>query len=187
MADDKLISISKYLSYILRHQPQSIGLDLDANGWAEIDELIACAARDGRNLTREIIEEIVAGDEKQRYTVSDDGLLIRANQGHSVAVDLQLKEAEPPDFLYHGTARTSVPAIRKQGLKPMKRHHVHLSMDEMAARQVGQRYGEPVILLIDCQAMRTAGHLFYLSQNGVWLTDAVPPEYINVIPDPHTR
>ena len=179
MSANNITSTSKYLSFILRHGPHKIGLTLNAQGWACIEELIVCAAKDGRILTREIIEEIVVTDEKQRYAVSDDGLMIRANQGHSIDVDLQLKETEPPDVLFHGTARSSVAAILAQGLKPMRRHHVHLSVDETTARAVGQRYGEPAILRVDCAAMRAAGHIFYVSENGVWLTDTVPVEFLS--------
>ncbi|MBZ0165585.1 MAG: RNA 2'-phosphotransferase [Candidatus Omnitrophica bacterium] len=181
MTTDKLTLVSKYMSFVLRHQPGSIGLTLDAQGWARIDELIACATRDGKTLTKDLIEEVVAKDVKRRYALSDDGTMIRANQGHSVTVDLQLEPAEPPEVLYHGTAERSLPVILKQGLKPMKRHHVHLSKDQPTALAVGKRYGHPVILLIQSAQMHRAGHIFYLSQNDVWLTDSVPVAYIQIL------
>ena len=177
---ERLTAISKYLSFVLRHKPQAIGLELDPNGWARVDELIACAARDGRKLTPELIAEVVATDPKQRYALSEDGARIRANQGHSVDVDLQLQEEEPPAVLFHGTARASLEAILAHGLKPMQRHHVHLSVDEPTAHAVGRRYGEPVILRVDCAAMRVDGHAFFRSENGVWLTDTVPAKYLTI-------
>lgn len=182
MTPDKLVSVSKYMSFVLRHQPDSIGLTLDAQGWARIDDLIACAGRDGKTLTKGLIEEVVARDAKRRYAVSEDGSKIRANQGHSVKVDLQLEPAEPPEFLYHGTSQRSVPEILKQGLKPMKRHHVHLSKDRPTALAVGRRYGHPVVLLVKSARMHQAGHIFYVSQNEVWLTDTVPVAYIQILP-----
>ncbi|MCA9393721.1 MAG: RNA 2'-phosphotransferase [Candidatus Omnitrophica bacterium] len=180
---ERLTAISKYLSFVLRHKPQAIGLKLDANGWARVDELITCAARDGRKLTPELIAAVVATDPKQRYAFSEDGARIRANQGHSVDVDLQLKEEEPPAVLFHGTARASLEAILVHGLKPMQRHHVHLSVDESTAYAVGRRYGEPVILRVDCAAMRADGHVFFRSENGVWLTDTVPAKFLAIAGD----
>jgi putative RNA 2'-phosphotransferase len=173
-----LKSDSKFLSLVLRHQPETIGLALDSAGWAALDELIACAGRHGRKLTRERIEQIVATSDKQRFKLSDDGARIRANQGHSLAVDLQLAPRVPPAVLYHGTAKRNVASIRAGGLEKRARQHVHLSPDVETALKVGQRHGAPVVLEVRAAEMHAAGHAFYLSENGVWLVDCVPPEFL---------
>ncbi|MPV67305.1 RNA 2'-phosphotransferase [Burkholderia sp. BE17] len=179
------ISISKYLSYLLRHEPQAIGLQLDPEGWADIGELIACAARHGRRLDRATIETVCATSDKQRFALSDDGQRIRAVQGHSTSVvQRRYPPAQPPERLYHGTATRFLDSIRAQGLKPGARHHVHLSPDIRTALAVGTRYGEPVILEVDAQRMHRQGHTFFVAENGVWLTDAVPAEYLTQIDTP---
>lgn len=172
--------ISKFLSYILRHQPEAIGLVLDDNGWADMGELIdkANRSKEINTLTRELIHDVVKSSDKQRFAISEDGTRIRANQGHSVQVDLQLKPMEPPEILYHGTATRFLDDILKDGLKAQKRQHVHLSKDVEIATKVGQRYGKSVILKIKARLMHEQGFVFYLSENGVWLTDAVPTQYI---------
>jgi len=171
---------SKFLSLILRHKPETIGLTLDDNGWAAIDELITKANTHARDiqLSQALIQEIVASNDKQRFALSADGLKIRANQGHSLKVDLELAAKTAPAILYHGTASRFLPSIKEQGLIPGQRQHVHLSENIATARQVGQRYGKAVILLLDTRAMTARGHKFYQAENGVWLTDAVPPEFI---------
>ena len=173
---------SKFMSLILRHDPGAAGIALDVQGWAKIDELLAGMALKGHPITREILDEIVAEDSKQRYTISDDGLRIRANQGHSIQVDLGLEELRPPEVLYHGTATRFADAIRREGLKPMSRQHVHLSLDEPTALGVGRRHGKPVIFRIEAKRMADAGIKFYRSANNVWLVDAVPPEYLSELP-----
>jgi len=175
---------SKFMSLILRHDPGAAGIALDERGWAEIDELLAGMALKGHRITRDILDEIVAEDAKQRYMISDDGLRIRANQGHSIQVDVGLEELRPPDVLFHGTGHKSLDGIRRDGLKPMSRQHVHLSLDEPTALAVGRRHGRPVIFRIDAKRMADAGIKFYRSANGVWLVDAVPPEYLTELPAP---
>ena len=176
---DNLVQTSKFLSLILRHAPEKIGLALDANGWADIGQLLAQAARHGRSLSREDLNEVVARDGKTRYAISDDGLRIRANQGHSLAaVDIGLPPAAPPAMLYHGTASRFVEAIRAAGLLPGSRNHVHLSSNRETAVAVGARHGKPVVLTVDAAAMQAHGHAFYVSANGVWLTHAVPQAFI---------
>lgn len=172
--------ISKFLSYILRHQPEAIGLVLDDNGWADMGELIdkANRSKEINTLTRELIHDVVKSSDKQRFAISEDGNKIRANQGHSVQVDLQLKPMEPPEILYHGTATRFLDDILKDGLKAQKRQHVHLSNDVETATKVGQRYGKPVILKIKARLMHEQGFVFYLSENGVWLTQVVPCEHL---------
>ena len=176
--NQKLVSTSKFLSLVLRHKPEEIGISLDANGWATIDDLILLANRKGTVLTREIIEEVVADNDKKRFVISPDGAKIRANQGHSVSIDLGLTSREPPMMLFHGTATRFVDSIRQQGLMHGERQHVHLSTDVEVAVTVGQRHGKPATLTIAAQAMFEQGHLFYLSENGVWLTEHVPVSFI---------
>jgi len=174
-----VVAISKFLSFVLRHKPEAIGLALDSEGWADIDMLITCAARDGRALDRTVIVHVVETNDKKRFALSPDGQRIRAVQGHSTeSVDLTHVEKSPPDVLYHGTAVRFLDSITAKGLLAGSRHHVHLSQDAQTAIKVGQRHGKPVVLLVDAAAMRASGAKFYLSENGVWLTDHVPPEYL---------
>lgn len=175
---DKLVSTSKFISLVLRHQPDKIGLHLDGNGWAEIDELLQLAGKAGKNISRALLDEVVADNDKQRFVISDDGKRIRANQGHSINIDLALDPVVPPAVLYHGTATRFLQSIRKQGLLHGNRQHVHLSLERGTATNVGQRHGFPVILEIDAARMHADGHLFYVSKNGVWLCHEVPVSYI---------
>lgn len=171
---------SRKISLVLRHKPEAIGLGLDENGWAKVNELLAKMSATGTPLKRADLETIVAENDKQRFSFSPDGQKIRANQGHSIAVDLQLVPVPPPAVLYHGTASTSVEAIMKTGLEPRKRQHVHLSQDVTTATAVGSRHGRPVILRVDAAGMARAGYVFFCSENGVWLTGEVPVGYLSV-------
>lgn len=172
--------ISKFLSYVLRHNPDAIGLHIDDNGWANIDALInkASDSDEIETLTIEQLKEVVASSDKKRFIISEDGNKIRANQGHSIKINLQLKEKTPPETLYHGTAERFIESIGKDGLKPGERHHVHLSADLNTANAVGQLYGKPVLLKIKALMMHQQGFKFFLSENNVWLTDKVPSEFI---------
>ena len=174
---NKDVRISKLLSYVLRHKPESIGLSLDANGWANIDELISKSSK--VRMTREDISRVVKNNDKQRFILSDDNEFIRANQGHSIKVDLGLKPISPPDSLFHGTATRFWASIKTEGLQKMNRHHVHLSEDAETAAKVGVRHGKLQILIVDSGAMAKAGHVFYVSENGVWLTENVPPQFLS--------
>jgi putative RNA 2'-phosphotransferase len=174
----RTVKVSKYLSKHLRHQPERIGLVLDAHGWTEIDTLLDATARNGFPITREELDHVVATNDKKRFAI--EGTRIRASQGHTVEVDLDLPAAEPPAYLYHGTVADRLPAIRAEGLRPMARHHVHLSPDRETATRVGARRGRPVVLSVDAGAMHRAGHVFHVSANGVWLTDTVPPEFLRL-------
>lgn len=178
MDDTLLVRKSKYLSKHLRHQPQRLGLELAPGGWVDVDTLLAACATHGMPISRTELDEIVARNNKQRFSFDEPGARIRANQGHSVPVDLQLEPMEPPPVLYHGTGESAVPAILREGLRRMKRHHVHLSPDVPTALTVGKRHGRPVVFAVDTTAMRTAAHTFYRSANGVWLVDHVPPAYL---------
>ncbi|WP_208347905.1 RNA 2'-phosphotransferase [Pseudaestuariivita rosea] len=170
-------SHSKWMSLVLRHDPGVAGVTLDAGGWVDVDALLT-AAPDG--LDRDALTRIVAQSDKQRFALNPDGTRIRANQGHSVTVDLGLEPRVPPEVLYHGTADKNVPAIMTEGLRPMSRQHVHLSPDTETAHKVGTRHGKPVILTVAAGKMHAAGHVFWLSENGVWLTDHVPAEYVTI-------
>ncbi|MEW5929011.1 MAG: RNA 2'-phosphotransferase [Gemmatimonadota bacterium] len=176
--DPSLVRTSKFLSLVLRHQPEHIGIALDAGGWVGVDELLAAAGRSGFALDRAALERVVADNDKQRFAFSDDGARIRASQGHSVAVELGLEPQTPPDELFHGTATRFLDSIRSQGLRPGSRTHVHLSADEATAVEVGRRHGKPAVLRIDAGAMHRDGHAFVRSVNGVWLAEAVPAAYI---------
>ncbi|MFF3428812.1 RNA 2'-phosphotransferase [Streptomyces sp. NPDC002602] len=176
MDDRRTVKVSKYVSKHLRHQPERIGLVLDRHGWVEIEDFLNAAAGHGFPITRAELDHVVAANDKQRFAI--DGTRIRASQGHTIAVDLDLPEAEPPAYLYHGTVAATLDAIRAEGLRPMARHHVHLSPDRETATRVGARRGRPVVLSVDAGAMRAAGHVFRISANGVWLVDAVPPEFL---------
>ncbi|WP_330331537.1 RNA 2'-phosphotransferase [Streptomyces sp. NBC_00536] len=178
MDEKRTVKVSKYVSKHLRHQPERIGLVLDAHGWVEIDDLLRAAADHRFPITRAELDHVVAANDKQRFAVA--GTRIRANQGHTVDVDLDLPEAEPPAYLYHGTVAAALGAIRAEGLRPMRRHHVHLSPDRETATRVGARRGRPVVLSVDAGAMRAAGHVFRISANGVWLVDSVPPEFLRL-------
>lgn len=175
---NRTVKISKFLSLVLRHKPEEIGITLDAAGWVPVAELLnACHTR-GFSIRREELEEVVSSNDKQRFAFSEDGLLIRASQGHSVAVQLEYQPLVPPPTLYHGTATRFVDSIKEQGLVKGKRHHVHLSSDEATAVKVGARHGKAVVLLIESLHMHKDGFLFYQSENGVWLTQQVPAAYI---------
>ena len=164
---------------ILRHNPGIIGITLDEHGWADVNELIDGINADGKHqLSMELLEKIVQTDEKQRYSFNDDHTLIRANQGHSIQVDVELEEKLPPAVLYHGTGEKYVESIDVQGLVPKSRLYVHLSSDIKTARKVGSRHGKPMIYAVDCAAMVEAGYKFYLSVNHVWLTREVPAIYL---------
>ncbi|BDH16283.1 RNA 2'-phosphotransferase [Streptomyces hygroscopicus] len=176
MNNQRSVRISKYLAKHLRHEPERIGLTLDAQGWVPVEELMAAAARHGFRFSRAELEAVVVGNDKQRYAIEDGR--IRAQQGHSVRVDLDLPPAVPPAQLFHGTVVRSVAAIRDEGLRPMSRHAVHLSPDRETATRVGARRGKPVILTVDAAAMRRAGHVFRVSGNGVWLTGHVPAQFL---------
>ncbi|MEU0069032.1 RNA 2'-phosphotransferase [Streptomyces sp. NPDC006332] len=178
----RTVKVSKYLSKHLRHQPERIGLVLDEGGWVEIDELIAAATAHGFPFGRDELDHVVAANDKQRFAV--DGTRIRASQGHSIDIDLGLAPAIPPPFLYHGTTNRPLDAIRREGLRPMNRHDVHLSPDRETATRVGARRGRPVVLSVDAGAMHRDGLAFQVSANGVWLTKAVPPQYLR-FPEPH--
>jgi putative RNA 2'-phosphotransferase len=175
---DALVSLSKFCSLVLRHQPEKIGLVLDANGWADVSQLVTQARQHGVSLTAPLLEQIVSQNSKNRFEFSEDHLRIRARQGHSVDVDLELSVVQPPQLLYHGTATRFVESIRSKGLIPGSRQHVHLSADAETARMVGQRHGKPVVLTVEAQAMAQSGHTFHLSSNGVWLTTNVPAQFI---------
>ncbi|MFJ9679846.1 RNA 2'-phosphotransferase [Streptomyces sp. NPDC101194] len=178
MDERRTVKVSKYLSKHLRHQPERIGITLDANGWVAIDELLRAMARNNFPISRTELDHVVAVNDKRRFAVEDGR--IRASQGHTVPVDLALPAAEPPAYLYHGTVGHALDAIRSEGLRPMNRTHVHLSPDRETATRVGARRGRPVVLSVDAGAMHRAGHTFYVSANGVWLTDAVPPAFLRL-------
>ena len=168
---------SKFLSLILRHKPEVIGISLDEHGWANVDELIEGMAKE-YPIDKDILEQIVAGDSKQRYSFNEDKTLIRANQGHSIMVDVELDELEPPEILWHGTGEKFEKSIDEQGLIPKSRLYVHLSSDIETATKVGQRHGKPVLYKVLSKKMFDDGYKFYLSKNGVWLTKQVPREYL---------
>ncbi len=171
------VQVSKFLALVLRHKPEAIGITLDPEGWADIDEIL----RKGPNwLTRDLIDRAVEENNKKRYAVSEDGLRIRARQGHSVkGVDLRFEPVEPPEILYHGTSSKVVAAINAEGLKKMSRHHVHLTADLPTAYKVGERHGGATFVLqVDAKRMHADGHWFFRAENGVWLTDSVPRQYL---------
>lgn len=174
----RIDKLSVFISLVLRHKPDAAGITLDEHGWANVDELINGINNTGRKIDMTMLEEIVKTDNKQRYSFNEDKTLIRANQGHSIPVDVELKEQEPPELLYHGTADRFVKSIMKEGLKPMSRLYVHLSKDIETAKKVGKRHGNPVVLKIHSEQMKRDGVKFYLSENGVWLTKKVDVEYL---------
>lgn len=170
---------SKFLSYVLRHEPQAIGLTLDREGWADIAALIAGAKQSSRALDEALIHAVVASSDKRRFAISEDGLRIRAVQGHSTSsVTIAYPEKVPPVFLYHGTATRFLESIRQEGLKPGERQYVHLSEDVQVATDVGRRYGKPVVLKVEALRMHQQGFKFYQAENGVWLTSFIHPTWI---------
>jgi len=179
MKEKNVKNTSKFLSLILRHSPETIGLNLDTNGWAAVDELLLKMANHKHILSMEELFEIVETNDKKRFIFSEDRLKIRANQGHSIAIDLDLRSQIPPEKLYHGTVQKYLANIKIEGLKKMSRQHVHLSKDVETATKVGSRRGEAIILTIDTKSMHENGLIFFQSENGVWLTDHVPAQYID--------
>lgn len=173
--------ISKWLSLILRHKPEAVGIALDNEGWAELDTLIRAMRKQNLGVTHELIEKVVETNDKQRFRISDDGKRIRASQGHSIDVDLGYTKREPPPCLYHGTACKNLHSIWAHGIQARKRQHVHLSSDIPTATAVGMRHGKPCILMIDTWQMHKDGRAFYLADNNVWLTECVPAGYITEI------
>ncbi len=180
MDDKKLVRISKYLSKFLRHEPEALGLTLAPGGWVEVDALLEGAAKGGFPISWDELEEVVARNDKKRFSFDVSGERIRANQGHSAPVDLQLEPKEPP-VLYHGAPEGAVVEILASSLQKMSRHHVHLSLDVATAKKVGARRGKAVILVVDAAAMHKDGHTFYCSDNGVWLVDEVPRKYLRLL------
>lgn len=181
MDERRKIKISKFLSLILRHKPGTIDLQLDKNGWADVSELLEKSRKRGHSFSFEELEEVVATNDKKRFAFDAAKIKIRANQGHSVNVEIEFEEKPPPEILFHGTAEKNIEQILKNGLKKMRRHHVHLSPDTETARTVGNRHGEPVILKINTKAMLAEGFKFYISANGIWLVNEVPPAFLEVL------
>lgn len=179
--------LSKTLSYILRHRPDEYGLTPDDAGWVEVDALLAALTARNRRVTRDDLERVVRDNDKQRFALSDDGARIRASQGHSIEVALGYTPREPPALLYHGTVARVLAAIRSEGLIRQTRQHVHLSATRETAVSVGARRGRPIVLEVEAAAMHADGHPFYLSDNGVWLADHVPPRYLRIPDDLHQK
>jgi putative RNA 2'-phosphotransferase len=179
---DRHKQTSKFLSLVLRHEPHSIGIQLDEAGWVSVSDLLDGLRRAGHSLTQDELKEIVRTSDKQRFALSDDGIRIRANQGHSVTVELGYEPATPPEVLYHGTAEKNLASIREQGLHKASRHHLHLSERTDTAAAVGQRHGKLVILEVRSGDMHRAGFAFFKTPNNVWLTDHVPREFL-VMPE----
>ncbi len=171
------VKLGRFLSLVLRHNPGAAGITLDEHGWADVNELLAGVNRAGRKIDMDTLERIVRENNKRRYSFNGDHTRIRANQGHSISVDVELKEAEPPRYLYHGTASRFLPAIQREGIRRMSRQYVHLSGEFETAVAVGRRHGNPVVITIDAAAMRRDGITFYCSENGVWLCEHVEPKY----------
>jgi putative RNA 2'-phosphotransferase len=178
MTEKETIRTSKFLSLVLRHEPERVGLTLGEAGWIGVEELLRAVNRHGVALTLDELKHVVVTSDKKRFAMSEDGLSIRANQGHSVEVDLQYEPQTPPEMLYHGSATRFLDSIRKEGLKRMERHDVHLSGETKVTLQVGSRHGKPALLTIRAGEMHRAGHVFRRSANGVWLVNHVPPEFI---------
>lgn len=176
-----LKSLSKFLSYLLRHRPEAIDLKLDSNGWAKVSELIVKAHQNGKTINRDLLQKIIKDGAKQRFIFSEDGEYIRAGYGHSIDIDLQLHPKSPPPQLYHGTTEGSISSILEEGIKPGNRQFVHLSVEKADAQQVGSRHGSPVILTVQANALNDQGYSFYQSESEstIWLTKSVPPEFVN--------
>jgi putative RNA 2'-phosphotransferase len=181
LTQTRLVKISKYLSYHLRHHPDQLGLKLAPGGWVKVDDLLAAAQKQKFLITLQELQEVVERNDKQRFSFDGTKTLIRANQGHSIPIDLQLEAAIPPAILYHGTYLEAVKSISKKGIQKMSRHHVHLSSEVMVAISVGRRRGQPIVFQVDAAAMYRAGYQFYCTDNGVWLVDYVPAKYLKQI------
>ncbi|WP_379966886.1 RNA 2'-phosphotransferase [Epilithonimonas sp. UC225_85] len=179
MTEPEKKNISKFLSFVLRHKPETISLTLDENGWADVDELITKSTNYSQSFTFEELDEIVQTNDKKRFIFNEDKTKIRANQGHSIDVDLALTPQQPPEFLYHGTAQSNIDSILENGIEKRNRQYVHLSQEKETATKVGMRHGKPMILTIKTGKMFEDGSLFYLSDNNVWLTDFVDAKYIS--------
>lgn len=173
------IKLGRFLSLVLRHNPDAAGISLDEHGWADVQDLLNGVHRSGRQIDLETLERIVRENNKQRYSFNADHTKIRANQGHSLQVDVELMAVKPPRYLYHGTASRFLPAIQREGIKKMSRQYVHLSGDFQTAVEVGRRHGSPVVITIHAEAMARDGAAFYLSENGVWLCEYVAPAYFS--------
>jgi len=182
ISEKETTRLSKQLSYVLRHNPGSIGITLDEQGWTDVAVLLKRLAANSYPVTMDVLRHVVTTNAKQRFSLNEVETKIRANQGHSVEVELGYTATTPPEFLYHGTVDRFVAAIMQQGLQKMNRHHVHLSADTATATIVGQRRGKPLILQINAAKMHGAGYSFYVSDNNVWLTDEVPPAFIQLLP-----
>ena len=178
--DQHLKPLSRFLSLVLRHEPEKIGLKLDAEGWVDVAELLEKLQAAGKRVDRALLGRVVAENDKQRFALSADAQRIRANQGHSIEIDLALLPQTPPGALFHGTAQRNIQSIRATGLNAGERQHVHLSLDAVTAAKVGARHGTPMVLIVRTGEMAAAGHIFYVSANGVWLTERVPPAFIDV-------
>ncbi|HLM60648.1 MAG TPA: RNA 2'-phosphotransferase [Pyrinomonadaceae bacterium] len=180
MNEKRKIRISKFLSLILRHKPETIGLTLDSNGWAEVESLLKACAKNGNAFSRDELEEVVATNEKKRFAFDETQAKIRASQGHSIAVEIEFEEKNPPEILYHGTAEKNIKIIQEKGLLKMRRHHVHLSSDIETALKVGKRYGKPFVFKVKAAEMAAKDYKFHVSANGVWLTEKVPPQFLEI-------
>lgn len=179
MENKQLVQISKMIAKTLRHKPESFGLKLESGGWVAVTALLEAFERKGYRLSQTELEEVVRRNDKQRFAFDESGRRIRASQGHSVDIDLGLEALEPPELLFHGTTTAALERVLETGLQRMSRHHVHLSIDEETAQRVGSRHGQAVILRVAARAMHEAGHAFYRSDNGVWLTDSVLPAFLS--------
>ncbi|MDX1600844.1 MAG: RNA 2'-phosphotransferase [Anaerolineales bacterium] len=177
---DRRVRISKFLSYVLRHEPGAVGVELDPGGWADVDALLEGARREGRQLDREDLEWVIEASDKQRFEMSEDGRAIRARYGHSVPVDLELEPQSPPELLFHGTSERALDSIMERGLQPGSRNLVHLSPDRATAREVGARHGRPVVLQVAAAEMQSDGYHFFHPAEVIWLVPQVPPEYLSI-------
>ncbi len=177
--EGRLVRMSKFLSYVLRHHPEAEGLTMDDHGWVGVEELLSAPGAKQRGITRDLLSQVVAENDKQRFEFDEARQKVRAQQGHSRAVEMDWAVAIPPEYLYHGTAEQAVSRIREEGLLKQSRQHVHLCLDHGTAMKVGARHGRPVVLAIRAREMHATGHKFYVSGNGIWLTENVPPQFID--------
>ncbi|MCB0652744.1 MAG: RNA 2'-phosphotransferase [Saprospiraceae bacterium] len=177
--NNDLKKISKKMSYALRHAPEKFGLQLDAQGWCQVQDLLSAFRKKGIEMTQELLDEVVEKNDKKRFAFDDSRSKIRASQGHSIPIDLGYEPVKPPDVLFHGTARQHLDSILREGLQKRNRHHVHLSPDRETATRVGGRHGKAVVLLVNAKVMHEQGIPFYRSSNGVWLTESVAPEFLS--------